>query len=62
MTDYCLFTLTHPAAERIYIRWIMDITEPLRIWKDYWVLWMQWIEKIFKIYLITIKKSEDNKI
>ena len=29
MTDYCLFTITHPAAERIYIRGVMDITEPI---------------------------------
>lgn len=29
MTDYCLFTITHPAAERIYIRGVADITEPI---------------------------------
>lgn len=29
MTDYCLFTLTHPEARRIYIRGIADITEPI---------------------------------
>lgn len=29
MTDYCLFTATHIAARRIYIRGIADITEPI---------------------------------
>lgn len=39
MTDYCLFTITHPNAERIYIRGIADITEPI---DEY--------EKIIKFY------------
>ena len=29
MTDYCLFTITHPDAKRIYIRGVADITEPV---------------------------------
>ena len=29
MTDYCLFTVEHPSAKRIYIRGIADITEPI---------------------------------
>jgi hypothetical protein len=29
MTDYCLFTITHPNARRIYIRGIADITQPI---------------------------------
>ncbi|AMD17038.1 hypothetical protein TL18_02760 [Methanobrevibacter sp. YE315] len=29
MTDYCLFTITHPEAKRIYIRGIADITVPI---------------------------------
>ena len=29
MTDYCLFTITHPDAQRIYIRGIADITQPI---------------------------------
>lgn len=29
MTDYCLFTIEHPKASRIYIRGIADITEPI---------------------------------
>ena len=29
MTDYCLFTVTHIAARKIYIRGIADITEPI---------------------------------
>lgn len=27
MTDFCLFSITHPVAERIYIRGVMDMTE-----------------------------------
>ena len=29
MTDYCLFTVEHPSARRIYIRGVADITEPI---------------------------------
>ena len=29
MTDYCLFTVEHGDARRIYIRGIADITEPI---------------------------------
>ena len=29
MTYYCLFTITHPNAERIYIRGVVDITQPI---------------------------------
>jgi len=29
MTNYCLFTITHPNAKRIYIRGVADITEPI---------------------------------
>ena len=29
MTDYCLFTIEHPSAKRIYIRGVADITEPI---------------------------------
>ena len=29
MTNYCLFTITHPNAKRIYIRGVVDLTEPI---------------------------------
>ena len=39
MTDYCLFTIEHVGARRIYIKGIADITEPI---DDY--------DKIIKFY------------
>ena len=29
MTDYCLFTVEHPQAKRVYIRGVADVTEPV---------------------------------
>ena len=29
MTDYCLFTIEHSDAKRIYVRGVADITEPI---------------------------------
>ena len=39
MTDYCLFTVEHSKARRVYIRGIADISEPI---DDY--------DKIIKFY------------
>lgn len=33
MPEYCLFTVEHPSAKRIYIRGIADITEPIDEYK-----------------------------
>ena len=29
MTDYCFFTIQHPLAKRVYIRGVMNITQPI---------------------------------
>ena len=29
MTDYCLFTIEHPKARRVFIRGVADITQPV---------------------------------
>lgn len=29
MTDYCLFTIEHSKASRVYVRGVADITEPI---------------------------------
>lgn len=47
MTDYCLFTVEHSQAKRIYIRGIADVTEPI---DDY--------NKIVQFYHGNVLKSE----
>lgn len=33
MTDYCLFTIEHPKARRVFIRGVANITEPIDDYK-----------------------------
>ena len=47
MTDYCLFTVEHSKAKRIYIRGVADVTEPI---DDY--------DKIIQFYHGSELKSE----
>lgn len=34
MTDYCFFTIEHVEAKSVYIRGLMDITEPIDDFKE----------------------------
>ena len=47
MTDYCLFTVEHSQARRVYIRGVADVTAPI---EDY--------DKIIQFYHGSVLKSE----
>ena len=34
MAEYCFFTIEHPNARRVYIRGVVDITEPIGDYKE----------------------------